>query len=352
MITSSQKKSEETEPKPKKLAPATTIEDFNRADFVATTNLRPHRLEEYIGQTKLINQLKLILRSANLRETIPEHMLLYGPPGLGKTTLANIIAEELGIDIRIVNAPALQKVGDLMNILINLDKPTIVFVDEIHRLRSQVEETLYSAMEDGKVDLVMGKGTGVNTLRIDLSPFVLVGATTQFGKISKPLRDRFPSIFKLENYTEDEMQELVTRNARLLNVHISPEALVEICKRSRGVPRVANNILKRFLDLKTVRNDESEITLSQTRELLGEMGIFEDGFTAADLNYLQALKQGSLSLKTLSGILLEENVTLEEVIEPYLIYKGLIDKDSNGRKLTLKGMRYIGMTQNTELFNS
>ena len=324
----------------------TVITDFTTQDFSVTTNLRPNKIDDYIGQTKLIKQLHLILRSAKLRETIPEHILLYGPPGLGKTTLANIIAEELSIDIRIVSAPALQKVGDLMNILINLDKPTIVFVDEIHRLRSQVEETLYSAMEDRKVDLVMGKGTGVNTIRIDLSPFILVGATTKFGNISKPLRDRFPNIFKLEPYSEDEMRQLINRNTELLGISLTQAAVAELCLRSRGVPRVANNILKRFLDLKTVHHtDNSTIDEKQAKEFLSEMGIFEDGFTAMDLNYLQALKNGSVSLKTLSGILQEETQTLEEVIEPYLIQKGLIDKDSSGRRLTLKGMNYIGVSQ-------
>jgi holliday junction DNA helicase RuvB len=322
------------------------ITDFTTQDFSVTTNLRPNKIDDYIGQSKLIKQLHLILRSAKLRETIPEHILLYGPPGLGKTTLANIIAEELSIDIRIVSAPALQKVGDLMNILINLDKPTIVFVDEIHRLRSQVEETLYSAMEDRKVDLVMGKGTGVNTIRIDLSPFILVGATTKFGNISKPLRDRFPNIFKLEPYSDDEMRQLINRNTQLLGVSLTADAVAELCLRSRGVPRVANNILKRFLDLKTVHHtDNSTIDAKQAKAFLSEMGIFEDGFTAMDLNYLQALKNGSVSLKTLSGLLQEETQTLEEVIEPYLIQKGLIDKDSSGRRLTLKGMNYIGITQ-------
>lgn len=332
------------------IPPVSTIEDLNKTDFTVSTNLRPTNLEEYIGQSKLIAQLHLILKSAKLRETIPEHILLYGPPGLGKTTLATIVSEELGTEIRIVSAPALQKVGDLMNILINLDKPTVVFVDEIHRLRSQVEETLYSAMEDRKVDLVMGKGAGVSTLRIDLAPFVLIGATTQFGKISKPLRDRFPNIFKLEPYTNDEMQKLIARTARLLGVSLSVEALNEICKRSRGVPRVANNILKRFLDLKTVHQADGAVTGDVAKDFLSEMGIFEDGFTAADLNYLQALKNGSLSLKTISGILQEETNTLEEVIEPYLIQKGLIDKDSTGRKLTRKGLHYIGADTYSGMF--
>jgi holliday junction DNA helicase RuvB len=340
MIHSSATQPETTAP----TKPITVITDFSTTDFAQTTSLRPSKLDEYIGQGKLINQLNLILKSARLRETIPEHILLYGQPGLGKTTLATIIAEELGTDIRIVSAPALQKVGDLMNILINLDKPTIVFVDEIHRLRTQVEETLYSAMEDGKVDLVMGKGAGVNTIRIDLSPFILIGATTQFGKISKPLRDRFPNIFKLEPYTDEEMQQLITRNARLLEISLTPEAMLELCTRSRGVPRVANNILKRFLDLKTVHHsDNSTIDITTAKRFLSEMGIYEDGFTASDLNYLQALKNGSVSLKTLSGILQEESQTLEEVVEPYLIHKGLVDKDSSGRKLTLKGMAYIGI---------
>jgi holliday junction DNA helicase RuvB len=322
-----------------------TIQDFSKQDFNGTASLRPSTIDDYVGQEKIITQLKLILKSARLRETIPEHVLLYGQPGLGKTTLAMIIAQEMGVDIRIVSAPALQKVGDVVNILLNLDVPTVVFVDEIHRLRTQVEELLYSAMEDRKIDLVMGKGTGVNTVRMDLPPFMLVGATTQFGKLTKPLRDRFPTVFKLEAYTEAEMVELVQRNCLRLSIRLTDEAILEVTRRSRGVPRVANNILKRFLDLMTVHhaNTKHALDLEDAKQFLAEMGIYEHGFTTTDLAYLQALANGSVSLKTLSGILQEEVITIEEVIEPYLLHKGLVDKDSSGRKLTPKGYEYLGL---------
>jgi len=340
-----QRTSDEKTPKPAKaktlLTPIKDFEELNAHETDLTGNiLRPSKLDQYIGQTRMVSQLKLILRSAAMRETIPEHLLFYGQPGLGKTTIAVLIAGELGLDLKIIAAPSLKKVGDAVNVLINLDQPSVVFIDEIHRLRTEVEETLYTAMEDKKIDIMIGKGQGISTVRMDLQPFVLIGATTQFGKISKPLRDRFPTIFKMESYSMDEMLELVERNVDILGIELDRQAKILVCERSRGVPRIANNILKRLVDLHTVHKT-GEINGAQALEFLTELGILEKGLTKADLTYLKALRSGSISLKTMGGVLSEETDTIEYAIEPYLINLGFVDKDSSGRKLTLKGRTYI-----------
>lgn len=319
------------------------FEELRENDF-SSNLLRPSKLDDYIGQDKMIKQLKIILRSAQIRQTLPEHMLFYGQPGLGKTTISSLIAGELGVELKIVSAPSLKKIGDAINLLVNIEKPTILFIDEIHRLRTEVEETLYTAMEDKKIDIMIGKGQGVSTLRMDLQPFTLIGATTQFGKISKPLRDRFPATFKMEAYDENQMLKIIDRNIALLNLELEEETKILVCNRSRGVPRVANNILKRFLDLHVVANEAGEKYLIKKDEALAfleEMGILEKGLTQADVIYLKALQENSRSLKSLSGILAEETDTIEYAIEPYLIHIGFIDKDSSGRKLTAKGREYL-----------
>jgi holliday junction DNA helicase RuvB len=302
--------------------------------------LRPHSFQGYIGQDKIVRQLQLILKSAKIRETMPEHMLFHGQPGLGKTTLATLIAHELGANLKTVAAPALQKTGDIVSLLMNIEPNTILFIDEIHRLKAPLEEVLYSGMEDGVVDIMMGKGQGVSLGRFELSPFVLVGATTQLGKVSKPLKDRFPSVFHLQPYTESDMMTIVERNMEILGLNLDNQAKYLVCSRCRGVPRIANNILKRFLDLQTVHSI-TKIDSVIANEFIHELGIFENGLTQADYNYLKALNDGSLALKTLSGILMEDPETLEIVTEPYLIYLGLIDKSSEGRRLTLKGQRLV-----------
>ena len=309
-----------------------------------TASLRPNSLEGYIGQDKIVKQLELIIKSAKIRETVPEHMLFHGQPGLGKTTLASLISNELNASLKTVAAPALQKTGDVVSLLMNLEPHTVLFIDEIHRLKAPLEEVLYSGMEDGVVDIMMGKGQGVNLGRFDLNPFVLVGATTQLGKVSKPLKDRFPTVFHLQPYTEADMLALVERNIAILGLQLDLPARRLVCERCRGVPRIANNILKRFLDLQIV-HDIEEIDLLTAREFMTELGIFKQGLTQADFNYLQALADGSLGLKTISGVLMEDPETLEVVTEPYLIYLGLIDKSSDGRRLTPKGQKLLKATR-------
>lgn len=328
---------EEKEPEVTK----TIIEELN-SDITSDdkNQLRPSSLDEYIGQESLKKQLSIIIKSAQVRTTLPEHILFYGQPGLGKTTLAYLLASELNVDIKIVSAPSLQKIGDLVSLLVNIDKPTVLFIDEIHRLRKQIEESLYTAMEEGKVDLMIGKGQGVNTTRIDLEPFMVVGATTQFGSIAKPLRDRFPSIFKLESYRMEEIYDIVERNIDILGLNLAKDAKILVCKRCRGIPRVANNILKRLLDLQVV-NKFDQIDEKTTLDFLIEMGVHEKGLTGNDISYLRSIQNGSVGLNTIAGMMLEETDTIEYVIEPYLISLGYVDKDSSGRRLTKKGQDFL-----------
>jgi holliday junction DNA helicase RuvB len=343
MINSSRtpKKETTTKPKPEKKVSQAIIEikDINKVEE-SEKALRPKRLEEYVGQKNLKSQLTLILGSCKIRSVMPEHILFYGPAGLGKTTIANLIANEISCNFRAITASSLQKVGDIVALLSNMEENTILFIDEIHRLKAPLEESLYSAMEDQKIDILIGKGNGSTTLRLDLPNITIIGATTLVGRLSKPLRDRFPSIFQLELYSLDEMVQMITVNAQKLNLSLTSEAITLIASRSRGTPRIANNILKRFLDLQLVNN----ITLLERDDILtflSKIGIFEDGLTKSDLKYLNSLRDTQLSLKTLGGILMEETDTIEQVIEPYLLYLGLVDKDSNGRKLTPRGLKYI-----------
>jgi Holliday junction DNA helicase RuvB len=302
--------------------------------------LRPNKLVDLIGQGHIVKQLKLILDSALIRETLPEHLLFYGQPGLGKTTLASLIANELGANFKVITAPSLQKIGDVVSILVGLEPNTVLFIDEIHRLKAPLEETLYGAMEDGQVDLVMGKGNGISTLRMDLNSFVLVGATTQLGKLSKPLKDRFPTIFQLESYNIGDMFLLVERSCRILNINIEDDAKLVICNRSRGVPRVANNILKRLLDYQVVHKYEA-LDKILVLEFFDELGIFDNGLTKSDLKYMKCLVSGVLGLKTIGSMMQEDTETIELVIEPYLIHLGYIVKSSEGRGLSLLGKNTI-----------
>lgn len=294
--------------------------------------LRPKKLSDLVGQANVVKQLKLILDSAVIRQTMPEHLLFYGQPGLGKTTLASLIANELKANFKVITAPSLQKIGDIVSILVGLEPNTVLFIDEIHRLKAPLEETLYGAMEDHQVDLVMGKGNGIDTLRMDISNFTLVGATTQLGKLSKPLKDRFPSIFQLESYDVHDMFLLVERSCNILKINIEDDAKMLICKRSRGVPRVANNILKRLLDYQVVHN--KNLVKADIEYFFEQLGIFDEGLTKADLKYMRALLDGSKGIKTIASVMMEDPETVELVIEPYLLHLGYINKSSEGRSLT------------------
>jgi holliday junction DNA helicase RuvB len=314
----------------------------NQSEEIETLNqnLRPTKLLDYIGQEKLKKQLNIILQSSKIRNKLPEHILFYGQPGLGKTTLANLISQEVEANFKVTSAPALQKIGDLVTLLLNLSEKTILFIDEIHRLKAPLEEALYTAMEDRKIDLVMGKGAGSSNARLDLKEFTLIGATTQLGKISKPLKDRFGSIFQLEAYNETEILEIIERNSKLLELKLETSAEIFLCQRCRGIPRIANNLLKRLRDYALVHNIKV-INKIQTQNFLLELGILEKGLTRQDIIYLQSLSDNGLGIKTLSGILLEEVETLELVIEPYLLHLGFIDKSSSGRNLTPKGKEFL-----------
>lgn len=310
------------------------------AEIETGLDLRPRKLDDYVGQDRVVRQLKLILDSARMRETLPEHILFHGQPGLGKTTLANLIANEMNVAFKVISAPGIQKIGDLVSLLVNIEEDTVLFIDEIHRLRAPLEETLYTAMEDKVVDLVMGKGQGATTMRLDIKNFTLVGATTLVSKISKPLRDRFPTVFNLEPYSDGDILILLERNADLLNLKMNEEAKKLVCNRCRGVPRIANNILKRFVDLQTVHKIR-EIDYDEAERFLLEIGIFENGLTKSDINYMRALLDGSLALSTLSGVLMEEPETLEQFTEPYLINLGFLGKTSGGRNLTKRGKYFV-----------
>jgi holliday junction DNA helicase RuvB len=302
-----------------------------------TQKLRPNKLDQVIGQENVLKQLNLIIQSAKIRSKLPEHILFYGQPGLGKTTLSNLIANELGINFKVITAPSLQKIGDLVSTLVGLDDDTLLFIDEIHRLKAPLEETLYSAMEDGEVDLVMGKGNAVNSMRMPLNRFVLIGATTQLGKISKPLKDRFPSVIQLESYNTSDMFLIVDRSCKILGIKIDEEAQSILAGRGRGVPRIINNILKRLLDYQIVHNI-AMIDKGYLMDFLESMGILEEGLTASDLKYLNSIKAQPLGIRTIAGVMLEEVETIEQVIEPFLLHLGLIQKNNEGRSLTLKGL--------------
>lgn len=311
-----------------------------------TTNnaLRPSAMTDYIGQTKLIKQLKIIIDSAKIRDKLPEHMLFYGQPGLGKTTMAYLVSNELHSHMKTIAAPALQKTGDIVSLLVNCEPNTVVFIDEIHRLRAPLEEILYSAMEDYQVDILVGKGQGTNTVKIDLAPFVLVGATTQLGRISKPLKDRFTNIFHLETYSDAEMFELVERSCGLLKLNLTNDAKIAVTRRSRGVPRIANKLLKRIVDVQTVKR-LSSMSKDDVLDFLTELGVYEHGLTKTDIRYLQILQTGNLGLKTLSDILQEDPETIESVIEPYLTHLGFLLKSSEGRSISPKGLDYLSKSQ-------
>jgi Holliday junction DNA helicase RuvB len=309
-------------------------------------SLRPRFLDEYIGQEKLKDNLTIWIEAAKKRREPLDHVLLYGPPGLGKTTLAGVIANEMGVNIRITSGPAIEKAGDLAALLTNLDDMDILFVDEIHRLNRTVEEVLYPAMEDCALDIILGKGPAARSIRVDLRKFTLIGATTRAGQITAPLRDRFGMVTRLDLYTHEELSRIVTRSAGILSVEIQSDGAWEIAARSRGTPRIANRILKRVRDYAQVRAD-GVITRAVADEALKRLDVDSLGLDAVDRRMLEAIIRnfggGPVGLDTLAANIGEEAITIEDVYEPYLMQLGFLSRTPRGRCVTERAYNHMGI---------
>ena len=319
---------------------------FEQGDNEIENVLRPKSMEGYVGQNKAKDNLAVSIAAAKKRGDALDHVLLYGPAGLGKTTLAHIIAAELGTQIRITSGPAIERSGDLAAILTNLNENDVLFIDEIHRLNHNVEEILYPAMEDFMLDFIIGKGPSAKNVQIPLPKFTLVGATTKAGMLSSPLRDRFGVILRLENYSNEELTEIVTRSAKKLGAEINDKAAEEIAKRSRGTPRIANRLLKRVRDYSVVA-DHSEIELSDAKGALSMLEIDELGLDYTDIRLMRSMAEkfrgGPCGLDTVAAMINEDANTIEDVYEPYLLQLGFISRTPRGRILTEAGYEHIGL---------
>ena len=309
-------------------------------------SLRPRLLNEYIGQTQVKDNLSIFIKAAAARHEALDHVLLFGPPGLGKTTLANIIANELNVNIRVTSGPAIERQGDLAAILTNLGDNDVLFIDEIHRLSKTVEEILYSAMEDFALDIIIGKGPSARSVRLDLPHFTLIGATTRLGAIAAPLRDRFGVQCCLEFYKPEELQFIITRAAEILNVKIDKEGAMEIARRSRGTPRIANRLLKRVRDFAQVLGVEV-IDRQLADEALAKLEVDRYGFDRNDRKILTTIVKtfggGPVGIETIAAAVSEESSTIEDVIEPYLMQQGMLNRTSRGRMATRETYRYLGI---------
>jgi len=308
--------------------------------------LRPRLLHEYTGQEKAKDNLQVYIQAAKLRAEPLDHVLLYGPPGLGKTTLAGIIANEMGVNIRITSGPAIEKAGDLAALLTNLNENDVLFIDEIHRLNRSVEEVLYPAMEDYALDIIIGKGPAARSIRLDLPRFTLIGATTRAGQLSSPLRDRFGVQLRLELYTPEELQAIVTRTAGILGVDIDPSGAMEIARRSRGTPRIANRILKRVRDFAQVKGSGT-VDRHMADVALSALEIDGLGLDRTDRRMLESIicnfRGGPVGLETLAATIGEESVTLEDVYEPYLLQIGFLNRTPRGRCVTMRAYEHLGI---------
>lgn len=315
-------------------------------DETMEVSLRPRTLNDYIGQDKVKENLKIYIDAAKARGESLDHVLLYGPPGLGKTTLSGIIAQEMGVDIRVTSGPAIEKQGDLAALLTNLNDGDVLFIDEIHRLSRQVEEILYPAMEDGAIDIIIGKGPSARSIRLELPRFTLIGATTRAGQLSAPLRDRFGMILRLEMYTPDQLASIVQRSADLLGIGIDPQGAMEIATRSRGTPRIANRLLKRARDFAEVMGN-GVITQDIANIALSRMEIDSLGLDNIDRMLLNAMIQyyngGPVGLDTIAAAIGEEAVTIEDVYEPYLMQIGFLSRTPRGRMVTSAGYKHLGI---------
>ena len=313
--------------------------------------LRPESLKEYIGQESVTKNLKIFIEAAKLREEALDHVLFYGPPGLGKTTLACIVAKEMKGNIRITSGPAIERAGDLAAILTNLKEKDILFIDEIHRLNRSVEEVLYSAMEDYALDIIIGKGPSARSIRIDLAQFTLIGATTRAGSLSAPLRERFGILGKFETYTNEELEKIIKRSAGLLDIAIDVESLSEIAGRSRGTPRVANRLLRRVRDFAQIWGKNS-ISPEITKKSLKALNVDPMGLENLDREILSLIIErfngGPVGIETISAAIGEERVTIEDVYEPFLIQKGFLHRTPKGRMVTDMAYTHLGLTKTEE----
>ncbi len=320
--------------------------EYSMEDESIDVSLRPKTLDEYIGQHKAKENLSIYIQAANLRKEALDHVLIYGPPGLGKTTLAGIIANELGVNFRITSGPAIEKQGDLVALLTNLSEGDVLFIDEIHRLNRSVEEILYPAMEDYSLDIIIGKGPSARSIRLNLPKFTLVGATTRSGQISAPLRDRFGVHLRLDLYNPEELAEIITRSAGILNIEITREGALEIASRSRGTPRIANRLLKRVRDIAEIQFD-GKITEEVAIAALKRFDIDELGLDDFDRRMLKTIIElydgGPVGLDTLAAAVGEEAVTIEDVYEPFLMQIGFLSRTNRGRCVTMAAYKHLGI---------